>query len=248
MASTWSARRPRGGHRLGRRRRLARPGRRATARPRRSATWPRSSCCVRSSRPRRPRRFEALARDSDSGYAVLARLQAAQALGEAGDSAGKLEMLAPACRGRGGGEPVPRPRRAARSAGDVRRGRARRSGQPACEADRRRQSLALQRARAARPGTAARRRDRGGARDPGAAGRRPAHARQSRPPRGGAAEHARRTGGSGRRRRRGRARNRAGRRGGPGRPRAGSVPVNLRIAASRPGRAPAGLLGVVRRR
>jgi len=35
----------------------------------------------------------ALARDSSSGYAVLARLQAAQALGEAGDSAGKLNML-----------------------------------------------------------------------------------------------------------------------------------------------------------
>jgi hypothetical protein len=37
--------------------------------------------------------LEALARDSSSGYAVLARLQAAQALGEAGDSAGKLNML-----------------------------------------------------------------------------------------------------------------------------------------------------------
>ena len=35
----------------------------------------------------------ALARDSSSGYAVLARLQAAQALGEAGDRAGKLNML-----------------------------------------------------------------------------------------------------------------------------------------------------------
>jgi hypothetical protein len=35
----------------------------------------------------------ALARDSSSGYAVLARLQAAQALGEAGDTAGKLKML-----------------------------------------------------------------------------------------------------------------------------------------------------------
>lgn len=35
----------------------------------------------------------AVARDSSSGYAVLARLQAAQALGEAGDSAGKLGML-----------------------------------------------------------------------------------------------------------------------------------------------------------
>jgi hypothetical protein len=37
--------------------------------------------------------FDALARDSDSGYAVLARLQAAQALGQAGDTAGKLKML-----------------------------------------------------------------------------------------------------------------------------------------------------------
>lgn len=37
--------------------------------------------------------FEALARDADSGYAVLARLQAAQALGEAGDTAGKLDVL-----------------------------------------------------------------------------------------------------------------------------------------------------------
>jgi hypothetical protein len=37
--------------------------------------------------------FDALARDSDSGYAVLARLQAAQALGQAGDTAGKLNML-----------------------------------------------------------------------------------------------------------------------------------------------------------
>ena len=37
--------------------------------------------------------LDALARDSSSGYAVLARLQAAQALGEAGDSAGKLNML-----------------------------------------------------------------------------------------------------------------------------------------------------------
>jgi hypothetical protein len=35
----------------------------------------------------------ALARDSSSGYAVLARLQAAQALGAAGDTAGKLNML-----------------------------------------------------------------------------------------------------------------------------------------------------------
>jgi hypothetical protein len=35
----------------------------------------------------------ALASDSSTGYAVLARLQAAQALGEAGDSAGKLSML-----------------------------------------------------------------------------------------------------------------------------------------------------------
>jgi hypothetical protein len=35
----------------------------------------------------------ALARDSSSGYAVLARLQAAQALGEAGDNAGKLNVL-----------------------------------------------------------------------------------------------------------------------------------------------------------
>jgi hypothetical protein len=37
--------------------------------------------------------FGALARDSSSGYGVLARLQAAQALGEAGDTAGKLDML-----------------------------------------------------------------------------------------------------------------------------------------------------------
>jgi hypothetical protein len=37
--------------------------------------------------------FAALARESDSGYAVLARLQAAQALGRAGDTAGKLNML-----------------------------------------------------------------------------------------------------------------------------------------------------------
>jgi hypothetical protein len=37
--------------------------------------------------------FAALARDSDSGYAVLARLQAAQALGEAGDAAGKVGVL-----------------------------------------------------------------------------------------------------------------------------------------------------------
>jgi hypothetical protein len=37
--------------------------------------------------------FEALAGESDSGYAVLARLQAAQALGEAGDAAGKLGVL-----------------------------------------------------------------------------------------------------------------------------------------------------------
>ena len=37
--------------------------------------------------------LDALARDSSSGYAVLARLQAAQALGEAGDRAGKLDML-----------------------------------------------------------------------------------------------------------------------------------------------------------
>jgi hypothetical protein len=37
--------------------------------------------------------FETLARESDSGYAVLARLQAAQALGQAGDAAGKLGML-----------------------------------------------------------------------------------------------------------------------------------------------------------
>ncbi len=37
--------------------------------------------------------FEALARGSDSGYAVLARLQAAQALGVAGDAAGKLGVL-----------------------------------------------------------------------------------------------------------------------------------------------------------
>jgi hypothetical protein len=35
----------------------------------------------------------ALARESSSGYAVLARLQAAQALGEAGDTAGKLNVL-----------------------------------------------------------------------------------------------------------------------------------------------------------
>jgi hypothetical protein len=37
--------------------------------------------------------FGALAQDADSGYAVLSRLQAAQALGEAGDTAGKLNML-----------------------------------------------------------------------------------------------------------------------------------------------------------
>jgi hypothetical protein len=37
--------------------------------------------------------FRALAQDASGGYAVLARLQAAQALGEAGDSAGKLSML-----------------------------------------------------------------------------------------------------------------------------------------------------------
>jgi len=37
--------------------------------------------------------FRALAQDASGGYAVLARLQAAQALGEAGDSAGKLSVL-----------------------------------------------------------------------------------------------------------------------------------------------------------
>jgi hypothetical protein len=37
--------------------------------------------------------FAALARESDSGYAVLARLQAAQALGQAGDAAAKVGML-----------------------------------------------------------------------------------------------------------------------------------------------------------
>jgi hypothetical protein len=37
--------------------------------------------------------FAALARESDSGYAVLARLQAAQALGRAGDAAAKVGML-----------------------------------------------------------------------------------------------------------------------------------------------------------
>ncbi|HEX5080096.1 MAG TPA: tetratricopeptide repeat protein [Geminicoccaceae bacterium] len=37
--------------------------------------------------------FGALAQDADSGYAVLSRLQAAQALGEAGDTAGKLKLL-----------------------------------------------------------------------------------------------------------------------------------------------------------
>ena len=37
--------------------------------------------------------FGALAQDADSGYAVLSRLQAAQALGETGDAAGKLNML-----------------------------------------------------------------------------------------------------------------------------------------------------------
>lgn len=37
--------------------------------------------------------FAALARESDSGYAVLARLQAARALGEAGDAAAKVGML-----------------------------------------------------------------------------------------------------------------------------------------------------------
>jgi hypothetical protein len=37
--------------------------------------------------------FRALAGDADSGYAVLAHLQAAHALGQAGDEAGKLAML-----------------------------------------------------------------------------------------------------------------------------------------------------------
>jgi hypothetical protein len=37
--------------------------------------------------------FRALAGDADSGYAVLARLQAAHALGQAGDEEGKLAML-----------------------------------------------------------------------------------------------------------------------------------------------------------
>jgi hypothetical protein len=37
--------------------------------------------------------FAALARESDSGYAVLARLQAAQALGRAGDAAAKVGLL-----------------------------------------------------------------------------------------------------------------------------------------------------------
>jgi hypothetical protein len=37
--------------------------------------------------------LSALAGDTSSGYAVLARLQAAQALGQAGDTAGKLNML-----------------------------------------------------------------------------------------------------------------------------------------------------------
>jgi hypothetical protein len=37
--------------------------------------------------------FAALAGDSDSGYAVLARLRAAQALGQAGDAAGKVTVL-----------------------------------------------------------------------------------------------------------------------------------------------------------
>lgn len=37
--------------------------------------------------------LRALAGDSSSGYTVLARLQAAQALGEAGDTEGKLNML-----------------------------------------------------------------------------------------------------------------------------------------------------------
>ena len=37
--------------------------------------------------------FAALARESDGGYAVLARLQAAQALGRAGDAAAKVGML-----------------------------------------------------------------------------------------------------------------------------------------------------------
>jgi hypothetical protein len=37
--------------------------------------------------------FQALAQESDSGYAVLAHLQAAHALGQAGDEAGKLAML-----------------------------------------------------------------------------------------------------------------------------------------------------------
>ena len=42
--------------------------------------------------------FRALAADSDSGYAVLARLQAAQALGEAGDAQASSTMLEPARR------------------------------------------------------------------------------------------------------------------------------------------------------
>jgi hypothetical protein len=37
--------------------------------------------------------FDALAREADGGYAVLARLQAAQARGEAGDAAGKVDVL-----------------------------------------------------------------------------------------------------------------------------------------------------------
>ena len=37
--------------------------------------------------------FAALARDSSRGYGVLARLQAAHALGQAGDTAGKVAML-----------------------------------------------------------------------------------------------------------------------------------------------------------
>jgi hypothetical protein len=37
--------------------------------------------------------FRALAEESDSGYAVLAHLQAARALGQAGDEAGKVAML-----------------------------------------------------------------------------------------------------------------------------------------------------------
>ena len=75
---------------------------------------------------------------SSSGYAVLARLQAAQALGEAGDRAGKLSMLGQLTERRWGCHSVSRPRRASGSPGGVRRSRPGRSVEPAREARRRR--------------------------------------------------------------------------------------------------------------